>query len=108
MTRPLYLFVAFAIFALVMVVLARAGASNAREIAQLLDIVPHRPVTMTVMLLSLLPSAGLAGCSAYLLLWGNGRHRRACLAGAAAALALAALLYWSPQVVAILRALALI
>jgi len=33
MTLPLYLFVAFAIFALVMALLALAGASNAREIA---------------------------------------------------------------------------
>lgn len=105
MTLPLYLFVAFAIFALVMVLLALAGASNAREIAQLLGIVPHRPVTMAVMLLSLVPSAALGGCAAYLLLWWNGRQHNMCLAGAAIALTLAALLYWSPQAVRMLQAL---
>ena len=105
MTLPLYLFVAFAIFALVMALLALAGASNAREIAQLLGIVPYRPVTMAVMLLSLLPSAALAGCAAYAILWPAGRYRNRCLAGTAIALALAALLYWSPQAVRMLQAL---
>lgn len=106
MTLPLYFFVTIAIFALVMVLLALAGARNAREIAQLLEIVPHRPVTMTVMLLSLAPSALLAACGAYLLLWWNGRSRNLCLAGTALAIALAALLYWSPQLVRALQRIA--
>lgn len=108
MTRALYAFVAFAGFALVMALLALAGARNAREIAQLLGIVPHRPVTMALMLLSLIPSLCLAGCAAYVLLWPAGRYRNGCLLGAGLALGLAALLYWSPQIVAILRAHALI
>jgi hypothetical protein len=106
MTRPLYLFVAIAIFALVMVLLALAGARNAREIAQLLEIVPHRPVTMTVMLLSLTPSTLAAACGAYLLVWSNGRLRNACVAGTALAFLLAALLYWSPQLVRALQGIA--
>jgi len=105
MTLPLFLFAAFAMFACVMVLLALAGARNAREIAQLLGIVPHRPVTMIVMLLSLVPSAGLAVFSAYLVVWPQGRHRMRCLAGAGAALLLAALMYWSPRIVRLLIAL---
>lgn len=105
MTLPLYLFAAFAMFACVMVLLALAGARNAREIAQLLGIVPHRPVTMTVMLLSLVPSAGLAVSSAYLLVWPEGRYRIRGLAGAGVALLLAALLFWSPQFLRLLLAL---
>lgn len=105
MTLPLYLFAAFAIFAFVMVLLALAGARNAREIAQLLGIVPHRPVTMSVMLLSLAPSTALAVSSAYLLVWPEGKHRIAGFAGAGVALLLAAGLYWSPQVVRLWLAL---
>lgn len=105
MTASLYMLLAFALFVLVMVILALAGARNAREIAQMLGIVPHRPVTMTIMLLSLIPSLALGGFAAYPILWPAGRHTRLCLIGAGVALALAALLYWSPYVVRVVLAL---
>lgn len=101
-----YLFIVIAIFALAMAFLARQSAPNARAIAQLLDIVPHRPVTMTLMLLSLGVSVTLAAFAAYPIVWWSGRHRRVCLIAAALILPLAALLYWSPIVVRTLQSIA--
>ena len=94
-----YLFIAVALFFLTMALLATQNLPNAREIARLLDIVPHRPVTMTLMTASLATSLLFAGFAAYPIVWWNGRRRNVGLAGAAAALVLAALLVWSPQVV---------
>ena len=102
-----YLFIALALFALAMAILARQSAPNAREIAQLLGIVPHRPVTMTLMLVSLAVSAALAGFAAYPIVWWTGKRRTACLIAAALALPLAALLYWSPQLVRALQAVSM-
>ena len=100
-----YLFIALALFALVMAILARQSAPNAREIAQLLGIVPHRPVTMTLMLLSLAVSAAFAGLAAYPIVWWTGKRRTACLFGVTLVLPFAALLYWSPQLVRMLQSL---
>lgn len=100
-----YLFIAVALFALAMAVLARQSAPNARAIALLLDIVPHRPVTMTLMLLSFGVSVALAAFAAYPIVWWSGRRRTACLVAAALVLPLAALLYWSPDVVRMLQSL---
>ena len=102
-----FFFIAIAIFALVMAILARQSAPNAREIAQLLGIVPHRPVTMTLMLLSLAVSAAFAGLAAYPIVWWTGKRRTACLIAAALALPLAAPLYWSPQLVRALQAVSM-
>lgn len=103
-----YLFITLALFALVMATLASQSAPNAREIAQLLGIVPHRPVTMTLMLLSLAVSAALAGVAAYPIVWWTGKRRTACLIAAALVLPLAALLYWSPHVVRMLQSLSIL
>ncbi|TAK79807.1 MAG: hypothetical protein EPO20_30715 [Betaproteobacteria bacterium] len=103
-----YLFIALALFALVMAILARQSASNAREIAQLLGILPHRGVTMTLMLLSLAVSAAFAGVAAYPIVWWTGKLKTACLFGATLVLPLAALLYWSPQLVRMLQSLSIL
>ncbi|TAK42862.1 MAG: hypothetical protein EPO27_16050 [Betaproteobacteria bacterium] len=103
-----YLFIALALFALAMATLARQSAPNAREIAQLLGIVPHRPVTMTLMLLSLAVSAAFAGLAAYPIVWWTGKHKTTCLFGATLVLPLAALLYWSPHVVRMLQSLSIL
>lgn len=94
-----YVFTAACLFILTMVVLARANVPNAREIAGVLGFVPHKPVTMALMIAALGVSLGFAGCAAYLLVWWSGRHRRACLVGAATASGLGAMLYAAPWLV---------
>lgn len=94
-----YLFIALSLFMLTMALLATQNLPNAREIARLPEFGPRRAIVMTLMLASLATSLAFAAFAAYPIVWWNGRRRNACLAGAAVTLALAALLFWSPQVV---------
>ena len=94
-----YVFAAACLCILAIVVLARANLPNAREIASMLGIAPHKPVTVALMIASLGVSLGFGSCAAYPLVWWDGRHRRACLVGAAAASTIGALLYVAPSLV---------
>jgi hypothetical protein len=98
-----YVFTAACLCILTMVVLARANVPNAREIAAALGIVPHKPVTMALMTLSLAASLAFGGFAAYLLVWWDGRHRPSCLMGTVLALAVCVMLHWSAAIVRLLN-----